>query len=68
MVSDNLAGFQEMYHPIWQDKFKDVIDLSDGRFQIDRSEAGLKLLAQHINSNVYRQMDNLLVPTNNSKE
>lgn len=35
VVVDNFKGFQEFYHPIWKDKFKDVVDLSDGKFRID---------------------------------
>ena len=40
-----------------QDKFKDVIELKDGKFRIDKNDiVGKKLLAMHINDNVYKNM------------
>ena len=57
VVVDNFKGFQELYHPIWKEKFKDVVDLSDGKFRFDKKdEAGRKYLAMHINDNVYKNL------------
>jgi len=46
-----------MYHPVWQNKFKDVIDLSGGKFTCDGSPAARKKLAWHLNDNVFMNID-----------
>ena len=46
-----------MYHPVWQNKFKDVIDFSGGKFTADRSPAARKKLACHLNDNVFMNID-----------
>jgi len=46
-----------MYHPVWQNKFKEVVDLSDGVFKIENSPAARKLLGMHINDNVFRNIE-----------
>ena len=57
VVVDNFEGFQEVYHPIWKEKFGGVVDFSNGMFRIDPNDhAGKKLLAMHINDNVYKNM------------
>ena len=50
-----------MYHPIWKNKFKDVIDLTDGKLQVDTSPAARKLLAASVNDNVYKNIDKFSV-------
>ena len=57
VVVDKFQGFQKSYHPIWQEKFRDVVDFSNGMFRIDENDhAGRKLLAMNINDNVYKNM------------
>ena len=46
-----------MYHPVWQNKFKDVIDLSGGKFTSDKSPAARKKLASHLNDNVFMNIE-----------
>ena len=46
-----------MYHPVWQNKFKEVVDLSGGVFKLDQSSAARKLLGMHINDNVFRNLE-----------
>lgn len=51
-----------MYHPVWQSKFKDVVDLSDGKFRIDHNcPATKKFLASQINDNVYKNIEKFQV-------
>ncbi len=50
-----------MYHQVWQSKFKDIIDLSEGKFVVENSEAARKQLALHINDNVYKNLSNFSV-------
>jgi hypothetical protein len=57
VVEDNFTKFQQMYHPVWQNKFKEVVDLSDGVFKIENSPAARKLLGMHINDNVFRNIE-----------
>ena len=57
VVEDNFAKFQQMYHPIWQSKFKDVVDLSNGVFKIDESKAARIDLGLYVNDNVYRNLE-----------
>jgi hypothetical protein len=35
VVEDNFERFQQMYHPIWKENFKDYFDLKDGTFRIN---------------------------------
>ena len=57
VVEDNFAKFQQMYHPIWQNKFKDVVDLSNGVFKIDESKSARIDLGLYVNDNVYRNLE-----------
>ena len=43
-----------MYHPIWQDKFKDIVDLSGREFKCDNSPAARKKLLMQVNDNVLK--------------
>ena len=61
VVEDNFEKFKVMYHPIWQSKFKDVIDISDGKVIIDSSPAGRRVLAQSVNDNVYKNIEKFSV-------
>lgn len=45
-----------MYHAVWQDKFRDVIDLSGNKFEVENSEAARRKLAMYINDNVYKNL------------
>lgn len=56
VVEDNFSDFQKMYHEVWQLKFKDVIDLSGNKFQVDTSPAAKRLLAMNVNDNVYKNL------------
>ena len=56
VVEDNFEQFQKLYHPIWQNKFKEVIDIRDGVVRTSQSPAARKLLAMHINDNVYKNI------------
>lgn len=59
VVEDSFEGFQEMYHAVWQDKFKDVIDLSANKFEVENSPAARRLLSMHVNDNVYKNLSKL---------
>lgn len=61
VVEDNFEKFQQMYHPVWQNKFREVLDLSGGKFQVDRSPAARRLLAEHVNDNVYKNIEKFSV-------
>lgn len=56
VVKDNFAEFQRMYHPLVQSKFKEVMEVKDGRFECDRSYEARKYLAMHINDNVLKNL------------
>ena len=57
VVVDNFIGFQELYHPVLHDTFKDVFEFQDGKFRIDSNDiASKKFLAMHINDNVYKNL------------
>lgn len=45
-----------MYHPVIETKFKDVMEVKDGKFDFDRSYAARKYLAMHINDNVLKNL------------
>ena len=55
--SNKLKQFQTMYHPIWQNKFRDVVHLQDGKFVIDNSPAARKVLAQSLNDNIFMNIE-----------
>ena len=38
LVKDNFQAFQEMYRPIYEEKFKDCFELKDGKFAIDEKD------------------------------
>ena len=43
-----------MYQPLWNEHFKDVFDLRDGKFEIDhKDEATRRWLMKNVNDNVY---------------
>lgn len=46
-----------MYHPIWKNKFNDVIEIKDGVFRADSSPAARKHLASHLNDNVFMNIE-----------
>lgn len=50
-----------MYHPIWQNKFKDVLDLSGNKFEMDKSPAARRVLAEAVNDNVYKNIEKFSV-------
>ena len=45
-----------MYHEVWQNKFKDIIDLSQGKLIVDQSPAARRKLALSINDNVFKNL------------
>ena len=45
-----------MYHEVWQNKFKDIIDLSQGKLIVDQSPAARRKLALSINDNVFKKL------------
>ena len=59
VVEDNFTKFQQMYHPIWQNKFKDAVDFSNGVFNIENSSATRIHLGLHINDNVFRNLEKI---------
>ena len=62
VVEDNFVRFQELYHPVWQESFKDVMELQDGKFVMDPNDrAAQRLLALNINDNVYKNIDKFSV-------
>ena len=61
IVDDNFQKFQQLYHPVWQNKFKDVIHLSDGKFVIDISPQARKILAKFLNENIYMNIEKFSV-------
>jgi hypothetical protein len=51
-----------MYHPIWEENFKDIFQIVDGRFEIDSKDlAGRKQLAMHLNDNLFKNIDRFSV-------
>jgi len=34
VVNENFEKFQRMYHPIWDETFKEVFDIKDNKFSI----------------------------------
>ena len=55
LVTENLPSFQQMYKPIMEENFKDVMEIdSSGNFQIDSEDlASRRYLMGHLNDNVY---------------
>lgn len=60
-MSENFEQFQQMYHPIWQETFKDVFDISNGQFKISQDSNTRKFLMSHLNDNVFQNIDKLSV-------
>ena len=62
VVEDNFERFQQMYHPIWKEHFKDCFDLKDGTFRINHDNlATRKQLGVQINDNVLKNMNRFSV-------
>lgn len=38
VVEDSFEAFQKIYQPIAQEKFKDVLEIRDGKFLIDSKD------------------------------
>ncbi len=34
VVEDNFEKFQQLYHPVWKNKFREVVDINDGVLRI----------------------------------
>lgn len=57
VVKDNFKRFQQMYQPMWNEHFKEVFSLHDGKFEIDHNdEATRKLLMRSVNDNVFQNI------------
>ena len=57
VVEDNFENFQKLYLPIVEEQFKDVMEIKDGKLLIVKDDhAARKLLASHINDNVYKNL------------
>ena len=52
---------------MWQNKFKDVIDMSDGVLRVSQSVEARKYLATHINDNVYKNIKRFSVTSFDSE-
>lgn len=62
LVENTFDKFKQIYHPIWQDKFKDVCEISNGKFHIDSNDnAAKRLLSMHINDNVLQNIEKFSV-------
>ena len=61
VVDDNFTKFQAMYHPIIENKFKDIIHLDNGQVQIDPK--GSKQLLLNVNDNVYKNIEHFSLPS-----
>lgn len=62
VVEDSFEAFQKIYHPIAQEKLKDVLEIRDGKFYIDSEDkATQKKLYLSINDNIYKNMDKLSI-------
>ena len=62
VVEDNFERFQQMYHPIWKEHFKNCFDLKDGTFRINHDDlATRKQLGMQINDNVLKNMNRFSV-------
>ena len=58
VVADSFEGFQAMYLPLIEEHFKDVMEVRDGNFYIDREDrATQKRLLMHINDNIYKNLE-----------
>jgi hypothetical protein len=70
IVEHNLDQFRSMYHQVWQDNFRDVMELTDdGKFKIDASDdASRRLLSMHLNDNVLYNMKKVSVLLFDEKE
>ena len=57
VVEDDFEGFQQMYKPIIENQFKDVMELREGKLYLDHDDrATRRLLAMHVNDNVYKNL------------
>jgi len=50
-----------MYHPIWQESFKDLFSLKDGKFEIKQDTATRKELMRHLNDNLLQNIHSFSV-------
>ena len=58
VVDDSFEEFQEMYKPIMEKHFSDVMQVQEGKFLIDNeSKAVQRKLLLTINDNVYKNLD-----------
>lgn len=48
-----------MYQPIWENNFKDLFNLTDGRFEIKHDTATRKELLRHLNDNLMQNVHHL---------
>ena len=46
-----------MYQPIWQEEFKEVFNLENGKFEISHDNATRRFLMSHINDNVFQNIN-----------
>ncbi|CDW91227.1 UNKNOWN [Stylonychia lemnae] len=61
VVQENYDRFQRMYHPIWQDTFKDVFEIKDNKFYIQQDQATRKFLMSQLNDNVFQNIDKISI-------
>ena len=57
VVDDNFENFRLLYDQIVNEKFKEHMEIRDGKFYIDEKDvASRKLLAMQINDNTYKNL------------
>lgn len=59
VVAQNFEKFQNLYKPIHQEYFKDIVSFENGKFQVDQSEKARIHLMSMINDNVYQNMSGM---------
>lgn len=57
VVNDNYSKFQQIYHPIWQEQFRDCFAIVDGKFEIKHDDATRRELMRHVNDNVFQNIN-----------
>ena len=61
VVTENFKRFQNIYHPILDQEFKDYFSLKDGKLEINHDDATRRYLMSHINDNVYQNLNTKII-------
>ena len=61
IVKENFKRFQNIYHPILQQEFKDCFAVEEGKLIINHDDATRRFLMSHINDNVYQNLNSKII-------